>query len=186
MKIANIFWIILGIWALGIIFIYNRLVILRNRVDNAWAQIDVQLKRRYDLIPNLVKTVQAYAAHEQETFRRLAEARSQASGARTVLEKGEAENRLTKALGALFAVAENYPVLKANENFLLLQEELVGTEGKIAFARQFYNDSVMSFNTKIQLFPHNLFANLFGFKQKDYLEIEGLARGPVAVNFNNQ
>lgn len=186
MNIPTALLLALAIWALGIIFIYNRLVVFRNRVDNAWAQIDVQLKRRYDLIPNLVKTVQAYAAHEKEVFQNIAEARSQAFNARTVNEQGKAENGLTKALGRLIALAEGYPQLKANENFLLLQEELVGTEGKIAYARQFYNDSVMALNTKIQLFPHNLLANLFGFKQRDYLEIDGLAKDPVNINFQEQ
>lgn len=184
MSTGNILLILLALVVIGVIFLYNRLVILRNRIENAWAQIDVQLKRRYDLIPNLVKTVQAYATHERDLFTRIAEARSRAIKAGSVSEQGEAETGLSRALQGLFAVAESYPELKANENFLMLQEELAGTESKIAFARQFYNDSVMSFNTKIQIFPHNLLAGIFGFGKKDYLEIEGLERGPVSVQFN--
>ena len=185
MSVVNIMWIILAVLAVGVIFIYNRLVILRNRIENAWAQIDVQLKRRYDLIPNLVNTVKAYAKHEKDLFTAVSEARNMAIKAGTVAEQGQAETGLTRALRGLFAVAESYPDLKANKNFLMLQEEIAGTESKIAFARQFYNDSVMTFNTRIQVFPHNILAGLFGFKKKDYLEIEGLERGPVSVDFKN-
>ncbi len=184
MQWSSIIWIILALWALGVIFSYNRLIILRNRVENAWAQIDVQLKRRYDLIPNLVKTVQAYAKHEREVFQRVTEARTKAIQAGSVKEQEKAENDLTRCIKGLFAVAENYPDLKANKNFLLLQEELAGTESKIAFARQFYNDSVMSLNTRIEVFPHNILARFFGFKKQDYLEIEGLERDPAAVRFS--
>jgi LemA protein len=179
--------IVLVIIAVVVIFfvgIYNGLVTLRNRGDNAWAQVDVQLRRRYDLIPNLVETVKGYAAHEKQTFQNVTEARSQAINAQTVKEQGDAENMLTGALKSLFAVAENYPDLKANQNFLMLQEELAGTEGKIAYARQFYNDTVMKFNTKQQVFPSNIVANMFNFQEKEYFEIEEPeAREPVKVEF---
>lgn len=181
--------IVIGVVAvlvvLTLIVLYNRLVSLRNRVDNAWHQIDVQLRRRYDLIPNLVETVKGYAAHERETFREVTEARARCLAAGTVREKGEAENMLTGALRRLFAVAENYPQLRASENFMMLQEELAGTEGKIAYARQFYNDSVMTLNTTIQRFPSNLVAKAFGFTERDYFEIEEPeARAPVRVSFS--
>jgi len=152
-------------------------------VENAWSQIDVQLRRRYDLIPNLVETVKGYASHESETFEKVTQARNMAIQAQGVAEQGKAENMLTGALKTLFAVAEAYPDLKANQNFLALQEELTSTEGKIAYARQFYNDSVMSFNTAIQSFPANMVAGLFGFVQRDYFEIEAAATEPVAVQF---
>ena len=169
--------------AFAFIALYNRLVVLRNRVENAWSQIDVQLRRRYDLIPNLVETVKGYASHESETFEKVTQARNMAIQAQGVAEQGKAENMLTGALKTLFAVAEAYPDLKANQNFLALQEELTSTEGKIAYARQFYNDSVMSFNTAIQSFPANMVAGLFGFVQRDYFEIEAAATEPVAVQF---
>jgi LemA protein len=176
--------VILGIVVLFVIAIYNGLVTLRNRCDNAWAQVDVQLRRRYDLIPNLVETVKGYAKHERETFQKVTEARSQAINAGTIKEQGVAENMLTGALKSLFAVVENYPDLKANQNFLMLQEELAGTEGKIAYARQFYNDNIMKFNLKQQVFPSNIIANMFNFKEKEYFEIEEPeARGPVEVKF---
>jgi LemA protein len=155
-----------------VIALYNRLVVLRNRVDNAWSQIDVQLRRRYDLIPNLVETVKGYATHESATFEKVTQARNMAVNAGTVAEQGQAENMLTGALKSLFAVAEAYPDLKANQNFMMLQEELSGTESKIAYARQFYNDSVMSYNTATQSFPANLLAGVFGFTQREYFEIE--------------
>ena len=169
--------------ALAFIALYNRLIVLRNRVENAWSQIDVQLRRRYDLIPNLVETVKGYASHESETFEKVTQARNMAIQAQGVEEQGKAENVLTGALKTLFAVAEAYPELKANQNFLALQEELTSTEGKIAYARQFYNDSVMSFNTAIQSFPANLVAGMFGFTQRDYFEIEAAAAEPVSVSF---
>jgi LemA protein len=168
----------------AIIGIYNRLVVLRNRVDNAWSQIDVQLKRRYDLIPNLVETVKGYAAHESQTFEKVTAARTAAMNAGTVKEHGEAENMLSSTLKSLFAVAEAYPDLKANQNFLQLQEELSGTEGKIAYARQFHNDSVMSLNTALQTFPNNILAGMFGFQQKDYFEIEVAAKEAPKVSFS--
>jgi LemA protein len=168
---------------LGVVVLYNRLVTLRNRCDNAWAQIDVQLRRRYDLIPNLVETVKGYAAHEKETLERVVEARSQAMAATGVEQKTAAENALTGTLKSLFALAEAYPDLKANQQFVMLQDELSSTEGKIAYARQFYNDSVMSFNMAIQQFPANMLAGLFGFAEKTYFEIEAAAKEPVQVDF---
>jgi len=176
--------VIVVVVALLVVGIYNTLINLRNRVDNAWHQIDVQLRRRYDLIPNLVETVKGYAAHERETFERVTEARARCVAGGSVREQGQAENVLTGALRQLFAVAENYPELKANQNFLMLQEELAGTEGKIAYSRQFYNDSVMTLNAAIQLFPNNLEAHQFGFQPRDYFEIEEAeARAPVRVSF---
>jgi LemA protein len=174
----------LGLAVIFVIGIYNRLVTLRNRCDNSWAQVDVQLRRRYDLIPNLVETVKGYAKHEREVFQKVTEARSQAINAGTVKDQGVAENMLSGALKSLFAVVENYPDLKANQNFLMLQEELAGTEGKIAYARQFYNDNVMQFNLKQQVFPSNIIASMFNFKEKEYFEIEeSEAREPVEVKF---
>ncbi len=156
----------------AVIGIYNRLVTLRIRVDNAWSQIDVQLRRRYDLIPNLVETVKGYAAHEKETLEKVVQARNVAMSAEGVKAQGEAENMLTGTLKSIFALAENYPDLKANQSFLQLQEELSGTESKIAYARQFYNDSVMTYNTDTQKFPSNILAGMFGFKEREYFEIE--------------
>jgi LemA protein len=163
--------------------IYNRLVTLRNRVDNAWSQIDVQLRRRYDLIPNLVETVKGYAAHERETLEAVVAARGAAMSAQTVAEHSQAENMLSGTLKSLFALAEAYPDLKANQNFLMLQEELSGTESKIAYARQFYNDSVMSYNTATQTVPSSIVAGMFGFQQREYFEIEAAAAEPVQVQF---
>lgn len=180
-------WIILIIFAVVAVFvvgIYNGLVKLRNRCDNSWAQVDVQLRRRYDLIPNLVETVKGYAQHEKETFQKVTEARAQALNAGNVQEQGKAENMLTGALKSLFAVSESYPELKANKNFMMLQEELAGTESKIAYSRQFYNDTVMKFNTKQQVFPSNIIANMFNFQEKEYFEIEEPeAKEPVKVKF---
>ena len=176
-----------GVFVLAILFViglYNNFVTLRNRIDNAWHQIDVQLRRRYDLIPNLVETVKGYAAHERGTFEAVTQARSAAMGAKTVKETAAAENMLAGALKTLFAVSEAYPELKANQNFMALQEELSGTEGKIAFARQFYNDEVMLFNTSIQKFPGNIIAGMFSFQPRDYFEVENPeAREPVKVKF---
>ncbi|MBI4733877.1 MAG: LemA family protein [Rubrobacteridae bacterium] len=166
-----------------IIGYYNRFVTLRNRIDNAWSQIDVQLKRRYDLIPNLVETVKGYAKHEKEVFEHVTEMRSKAISASSVTDQADAENQLTQTLKSLFAVAENYPELKANQNFLALQEELSGTESKIAYSRQFYNDSVYQYNTAIQIFPGNMMAGPFGFSQRQYFETEPESRGPVKVEF---
>lgn len=168
----------------AVIGIYNRLVTFRNRVEDAWSQIDVQLKRRYDLIPNLVETVKGYAAHESQVFEKVTEARANAINASGVAKQAEAENMLTSTLKSLFAVAENYPDLKASQNFMMLQEELSGTEGKIAYARQFYNDTVMKLNTATETFPSNLIASTFGFSKREYFETEGEAeREPVKVDF---
>src|SRR5207344_2050040 len=168
-------WIIVGVVVLLLIaavFLYNRLVSLRNRVENAWAQVDVQLKRRYDLIPNLVETVKGYATHERETLEGVTQARNMALNAQGPQQQAEAENVLSGALKSLFAVSEAYPDLKANQNFLNLQEELTGTEGRIAYARQFYNDTVQKYNTKIQTFPTVVIAGVFHFTQREYFEIE--------------
>lgn len=164
---------------IAFIAIYNRLVVKRMRVDNGWAQIDVQLKRRYDLIPNLVETVKGYAAHEKETFEKIAALRSRAMGATNPKEAAEANNMLTQTLKSLFAVVENYPQLKANENFLKLQEELTATENKISFARQFYNDVVMDYNTMIQKFPQTVVASMFGFKEREFFEAPAEERETV-------
>ena len=180
-------WIVLGVVGLflaWVIITYNRLIVLRTRIDNAWHQIDVQMRRRFDLIPNLVETVKGYAGHERETLETVTNARAAMASAQTVQEQAQAQNMITSALKSLFAVAENYPNLKANENFMMLQEELSGTEGKIAYARQFYNDSVMSYNMATQQFPTNLVAGAFGFIQRDYFEIEeAAAKEPVQVKF---
>ena len=179
-----VLFIIIGIVIVAAIGIYNGLIVLRNRCQNAWSQVDVQLRRRYDLIPNLVETVKGYAKHEREVFEKVTQARAQAINANSVKDQAQAENMLTGALKTLFAVAENYPDLKANQNFLLLQEELSGTESKIAYARQFYNDTVLKFNAKQQVFPASIIANMFNFKERDYFEIEEPeARGPVKVSF---
>ena len=176
--------VIIGVVAVAAIGIYNGLIIARNRCDNSWAQVDVQLRRRYDLIPNLVETVKGYAKHEREVFEKVTQARTSAINAGTVKDQAQAENMLSGALKTLFAVAENYPELKANQNFLQLQEELSGTESKIAYARQFYNDMVMKFNQKQQVFPASIIANMFGFKEKEYFEIEEpAAKEPVKVSF---
>jgi LemA protein len=166
-----------------VLMTYNGLVSLRNRIENAWAQIDVQLKRRYDLIPNLVETVKGYASHEKETLERVIQARNAGMGASGPQEQAQAENMLSGALKSLFALSEAYPDLKANTNFLNLQEELTGTEGRIAYARQFYNDTVYRYNTKIQSFPAVVIAGRFGFKEREYFEAEDDARGPVKVQF---
>jgi len=181
-------WIAVALIALVLmyaIYLFNRLVSLRNRVDNGWSQIDVQLRRRYDLIPNLVETVKGYAAHERELFEHVAEARSQAIGASTVGDQAQAENQLTAGLRRLMAVAENYPELKASQNFLALQEELTGTESRIAYARQFYNDQVMLLNTRIQAVPSNVVAKVFGFTPREFFDIEDPIRGPVQVHLTH-
>jgi LemA protein len=161
--------VVVLLWIAGA---YNSLVRLRNQLENAWAQIDVQLKRRHDLIPNLVETVKGYAKHERETFERVTQARNMAINAKSVGERAEAENVLTGALKSLFAVAEAYPELKANQNFMQLQEELASTENKVAFSRQFYNDSVMTYNTRIEIFPTNLIATMFKFGRREFFEVK--------------
>jgi LemA protein len=162
---------VLVVIALIVILIYNRLVAIRNQVGNAWKQIDVQLKRRHDLIPNLVEVVKDYMSYEQETLRQVIEARNQAVQAPTPAAAMQAENVLSGAMGRLFAVMEAYPDLKANQNVGRLMEELTGTENKISFARQFYNDSVMSLNNMVQSFPSNLIAGSFGFQPGTYFEV---------------
>jgi LemA protein len=169
----------------GLYFIvsYNGLVRLRNRIQGAWAQIDVQLRRRYDLIPNLVETVKGYATHERGTFEAVTAARANAINAQGPAQQAAAENVISGALKSLFAVAEAYPDLKANQNFLSLQEELTSTEGRIAYARQFYNDEVLKLNTKIQVFPTSILAGMFGFTAHEYFEADDTSRGPVSVQF---
>lgn len=165
---------------------YNHLVSLKNRCDEAWADVDVQLRRRYDLIPNLVETVKGYAGHEREVFEKVTEARSQAIAAGGVRDQGQAENLLTGALRSLFAVAENYPELKASQNFMELQEELSDTENKIAAARRFYNTNVRDLNIRRESFPSSIIANAFGFGAREMFEIEEPeAREPVKVDFSH-
>lgn len=179
-------WIIIGLIVLLVLFLiltYNRLVKLRNRIDASWSQIDVQLRRRYDLIPNLVETVKGYAQHERETFEAVTKARQQAQQAQGVEEQAQAENMLTGALRQLFAVAEAYPQLQANQNFLALQEELTGTEGRIAFSRQFYNEQVLSYDNAREVFPTSIVAGAFNFEEKPYFETEEQSRAPVRVDF---
>lgn len=164
---------------------YNKLVQLRQRVQNAWSQVDVQLKRRYDLIPNLVNTVKGYAQHEKDTLERVTQARNMAIEAGNITDQAKAENMLSGALKSLFAVAEAYPELKANTNFMQLQTEISDTESKISYARQFFNDTVQIFNTKIEVFPNNLVAGMMGFQMVDYFTLQGEveARQNVKVNF---
>jgi LemA protein len=174
--------VILVVLVLWIVGIYNGLVGMRNQVRNAWAQIDVQLKRRRDLIPNLVEVVKDYMEYEQETLTKVVEARSKAINAQGVAATGEAENMLTGALKSLFAVMENYPTLKANENVSKLQEELTSTENKIAFARQYYNDSVMRMNNKTEMFPSNVIAGMFNFGREEYYPVPEEDKEPVKVD----
>lgn len=166
-----------------IIAVYNGLVTLKNRVDEAWSDIDVQLKRRYDLIPNLINTVKGYAAHEKELFEKVTEARAQAMGASTPAEKEKAENTLSGTLKSLFAVAEAYPDLKANQNFLELQRELTDTEDKIQASRRFYNGNVRDFNTKIEVFPNNIIAGMLKFAKREFFEAEAGEKENVKVEF---
>ncbi|MFC1613385.1 LemA family protein [Patescibacteria group bacterium] len=169
---------------LWLIAVYNGLIKIKNRTEEAWSDIDVQLKRRYNLIPNLVNTVKAYAKHESDLFEKVTQARTQAMGAGSPVEKAKAENALSGTLKSLFAVAENYPDLKANENFAKLQDELTDTENKIQAARRFYNGNIRDYNTKLQVFPTNLIANSLGFKQKDFFEIaDEKERKNVEVKF---
>jgi LemA protein len=177
----------LGVFVIALLWVvgaYNGLVRLRNQVKNAWAQIDVQLKRRHDLIPNLVETVKGYATHERGTLDAVVEARSRAAGAQTVDDRIKSEGELSQALGRLMVVVESYPDLKANRNFLALQEELTSTENKISFARQFYNDSAMHYNTRIESFPANVIAGSFAFRPSALFELlDREQRAPVAVKF---
>ncbi len=177
--------VILVVLAIGYaVLTYNGLVSMRNRIENAWAQIDVQLKRRYDLIPNLVETVKGYAAHERGTLEAVVQARNMAMSAQGPQDQAAAENMITGALKSVFALQEAYPDLKANQSFLNLQEELTGTEGRIAYARQFYNDTVQKYNTKIQTFPTVVLAGMFHFGPREYFEVEDAARDAVQVSFD--
>lgn len=176
--------IVLGVVAFWLIFTYNGLITLRNRVDEAWSDIDVQLKRRYDLIPNLVNTVKGYATHEQQTLEKVIAARNAAMSATNPHAKAEAENALSGTLKSLFALSESYPDLKANQNFLNLQNELTDTENKILASRRFYNGNVRDFNTKLQVFPTNLIANMLSFTKRDFFEVDAAEeRKTVEVKF---
>ena len=183
MSITLILIVIIIIILAAIVLLYNGLVTARNKVKNAWAQIDVQLNRRADLIPNLVETVKGYAGHEKTVFEDVTAARAGLMNANGVKEISEANNQLSETLKTLFAVAENYPELKANENFKELQAQLAQTEDKIAYSRQFYNDTVLMYNNKCQTFPSNIIASLFGFKEADFFEAAGEARSVPKVEF---
>ncbi len=175
--------IVIVVLIIAIISIFNGLIVKRNRTENAWSQIDVQLKKRVDLIPNLVETVKGYAKHEKEVFENVTKARSALMNASGAKENAMADNMLTGALKSLFAVSENYPDLKASDNFRMLQEELSGIESKIAYARQYYNDSVLAYDNSIETFPNNVLAGLFGFKQIDYFEVEEAEKTTPKINF---
>jgi len=184
MSTQTIIYIIIAVFVLGVILIFNSLVRLKNRAKEAWADIDVQLKRRYNLIPNLVEVVKGYAVHEREVFEKVTEARTKAMGAKDLKEKEKAENFLSGTLKSLFAVSENYPQLRASENFLELQRELRDTEDKIQAARRFYNGNVRDLSIKIESFPSNIIAKLFKFQKMDLFELEEPEkREPVKVQF---
>lgn len=174
---------IVAVIVLFFLLTYNSLIQQRMRIDNAWSQIDVQLKKRYDLIPNLVETVKGYAKHEKGVFENVTKARAAVGSAQTIGEKAKADNMLSSTLKSILAVAESYPQLRANENFKMLQEELSGIENKIAYARQFYNDSVMTYNTALQTVPTNVIAGTFNFKPREFFKTEGVERGNVKVQF---
>ena len=180
-------WIIFGIIVVIVIYVisvYNSLKTIENRVENAWSQIDVQLQRRFDLIPNFVETVKGYMNHESETFAKIADLRTSWANTNSVSEKANIDNQLSSALKTIMAVSENYLDLKSNQNFSELSEELRNTENKISFSRQFYNDTVTKFNTKLELFPSNIIAGIFNFKQKDLFEVDNAeARKNVKVDF---
>ena len=183
-------WIIVAIIAIiiiAVIVMYNNLVSAKIKVDNAWSQIDVQLQRRFDLIPNLVETVKGYMAHESSTFEKIAQLRTSWANSNSVSEKASLDGELSNALKTIMAVSENYPDLKANQNFMQLSEELRNTENKISFARQFYNDTVTMYNEKLQMFPSNIIASMFHFKERDLFEAESdEARKNVKVNFGTK
>jgi LemA protein len=183
---TNVLWVVLAVIAVlvfAVIGMYNSLIRLRNRVEEAWSDIDVQLKRRYDLIPNLVETVKGYAAHEQGTFEKVINARNAAMSATGNEQKAKAENALSETLKSIFALAEAYPDLKANQNFLELQRELTDTEDKIQASRRFYNGNVRDFNTKLQVFPTNLIANFLGFKVREFFAADEAEKEAVKVKF---
>ena len=185
-MVAVIVIVVLVVLALlALVFLYNRFVRLRNRVDNAWAQIEVQLKRRHDLIPNLVETVKGYAAHEQTTFEDVTKARTAAQQAQGIAEQAQAENMLTAAIGRLFAVAEAYPQLRATENFQQLQAQLADVEQKIAVSRQVYNDTVLTYDNALETVPTNIVAGLFNFSPRAYFETEDATREAPAVQFSS-
>jgi LemA protein len=171
--------------ALAVVVLYNRLVRLRNRSENSWAQVDVQLRRRYDLIPNLVEAVKGYAAHERATFEEVTEARTRAQQAEGVEEQAQAENVLTAALGRLFAVAEAYPELRATENFQQLQAQLADVEQNIVISRQVYNDAVLTYDNALETVPTNIVAGVFNFRPREYFETEGVTREAPSVQFSN-
>jgi LemA protein len=175
--------IIIGAVILWLILVFNSLILLKNRTQEAFSDIDVQLKRRHDLIPNLIETVKGYASHEKDLFEKVTQARSAAINAQGIAEKGQAENALSQTLKSIFAVAENYPDLKASQNFLKLQDELSDTENKIQAARRFYNGNVRDFNTKIEVFPNNLVADMLGFKKFDFFQADIAERENVQVKF---
>jgi len=183
MTLTQIILVIVAVIIFWVILNYNRLITFKNRAKEAWADIDVQLKRRYNLIPNLVETVKGYAAHEREVFEKVTEARTRAMGAQSVKEKEQAENALSGTLKTLFAVAENYPQLRASENFQKFQDELTDTEDKIQAARRFYNTNVRDLNIAIESFPANIIASLFNFKPMEFFGAEGGEREPVSVKF---
>ncbi|MGH7156795.1 MAG: LemA family protein [Candidatus Saccharimonadales bacterium] len=188
MSVGVIILIIIAVLALFAILIYNGLVRAKNRTDEAWSDIEVQLKRRYDLIPNLVNSVKGYAAHEKTVFEDVTEARAQALSAQTVTDAAKADNQFQQALKSLFAVAENYPQLRASENFQQLSSEITDTEDKIQAARRFYNGATRDFNIKIQSFPTNLFAGMLGFRKRDFFEVpdgEAAVNEPVKVDFSS-
>jgi LemA protein len=186
---SPIVWVLLGLLAVVLlagVYLYNRLVVLRTRVDNGWSQIDVQLRRRYDLIPNLVETVKGYAAHDRQTLEAVTSARNaavQAQQGAGPAQQAQAENVLTGTLRQLFALSEAYPDLKANQNFLNLQEELTATEDRVSYARQFYNDQVQKLNTKIQSFPTNIIAGMFNFDEREFFAAEEGATSVPKVQF---
>jgi LemA protein len=181
MVVGIVIAVVVALLLLAVVLIYNRLVRLRNRTQNAWSQVDVQLRKRYDLVPNLVEAVKAYAEHERGTFEEVTRARAEAQGAGTIEDQGRAENMLSAALGRLFAVAEAYPQLRATENFQALQAQLGAIEGDIAVSRQVYNDTVLTYMNAIQTVPSNVVAGLFNFVSRPYLEMEDAAREPVRV-----
>jgi LemA protein len=183
MSVPLILLVVVGIAVLYVVAVYNGLVRLRNRVSEAWSDIDVQLKRRYDLIPNLVSTVKGYAAHESGVFEKVTEARANAMQAGSTQAKAQAENMLSETLKSLFAVAEAYPDLKANQNFLELQRELSDTENKIQASRRFYNGNVLELNNKIDMFPSNIIAGAFNFGKKEFFEVAEAEKEPVKVQF---
>ncbi|MCX8016173.1 MAG: LemA family protein [Patescibacteria group bacterium] len=184
MSLITIIGIVIFILIVLVIGIYNSLVRLRNRVKEAWSDIEVQLKRRYDLIPNIIETVKGYAAHEKQVFENVTTARAQAISAQGLQKKAESEEMLSNTLKTLFAVAENYPELKANANFLDLQRELADTENKIQAARRFYNNCVLALNTKIEVFPSNIIAKIFNFKKEEFFALENVSeKEPVKVQF---